>query len=216
MSGFIDLDTWKRREHFSIYTRLANPFWSICADVDVTSLWEHCHQSNELSFSTAAIYLALVAVNETEPFRLRIRENRVWMHDRVDVSTTVLRADDTFAFAIFPMVENFSEFHTRARTEAHIARTSDTLGAAVPGQDNLIYHSTLPWIRFTAVSNPTGGGQDCIPRLVFGRCSQHDGRWQMPVAVEVHHGLVDGLDVARFYERFERSLENGIPPVPKL
>lgn len=206
MSGFIDLDTRKRREHFSIYMGLANPFWSICADVDVTRLWRHCHRTNDYSFSIAAIYLALLAANETEPFRLRIRENKVWLHDRIDVSTTVLRADETFAFAIFPLAGTFSEFQTHARAEAQIARTSETLGAAVSGRDNLIYHSTLPWIRFTAVSNPTDGVQDCIPRLVFGRCSEQEGRWLMPVAVEVHHGLVDGIDVARFFERFERNL----------
>jgi len=28
----------------------------------------------------------------------------------------------------------------------------------------------------------------------------------MPVAVEVHHALVDGLDVARLFERFETGL----------
>jgi chloramphenicol O-acetyltransferase len=28
----------------------------------------------------------------------------------------------------------------------------------------------------------------------------------MPVAVEVHHALVDGLDVAGFLERLERNL----------
>ena len=30
---------------------------------------------------------------------------------------------------------------------------------------------------------------------------------KMPVAVEVHHALVDGLDVARFFERFASNLE---------
>ena len=51
-----------------------------------------------------------------------------------------------------------------------------------------------------------GRGEDSIPRIVCGRCSEDRGRWVMPVAVEVHHGLVDGLDVARFLERFEKGL----------
>jgi chloramphenicol O-acetyltransferase len=29
----------------------------------------------------------------------------------------------------------------------------------------------------------------------------------MPVAVEVHHALVDGLDVARFFDRFNSYLD---------
>lgn len=172
----------------------------------MTSLWQHRRETKRYSFSNAAIYSALVAANETEAFRLRIREERVWIHDRVDISTTVLREDDTFAFAFFKMSHDFSEFQTHARAEVERARTTGTLGAAVSGRDDIIYHSTIPWVRFTAISNPTGGGQDCIPRIVFGRCSEKDGRWFMPVAVEVHHALVDGLDVARFLERFERHL----------
>jgi chloramphenicol O-acetyltransferase type A len=205
MSGFINLDTWKRREHFSIYSQLANPFWNICADVNVTHLWQRCHETHGRSFTFAAIYAVLSAANETEEFRLRIRGGNVWIHDRIDISTTVLREDETFAFAIFPMIDSFLEFQSRARSEAQAAKNSETLGDTVSGRDDLIYHSTVPWIRFTALSNPTGG-QDSLPRIVFGRCSERDGAWQMPVSVEVHHALVDGLHVARFFERFERNL----------
>jgi chloramphenicol O-acetyltransferase type A len=59
----------------------------------------------------------------------------------------------------------------------------------------------LPWLRFTSFTNALPGGDDSIPRIVFGRCVRDRRRMKMPVAVEVHHALVDGLDVARFFER---------------
>jgi chloramphenicol O-acetyltransferase len=31
---------------------------------------------------------------------------------------------------------------------------------------------------------------------------------KMPVAVEVHHALVDGIDVAKFIERFQAELNS--------
>jgi len=206
MSGFINLETWKRREHFAIYSGFTNPFWSICADVDVTRLWQQSREGNGPSFSLSAIYLALVAANETEAFRLRIRDDKVWLHDRIDVSTTILRPDDTFSFAVFPMTGQFVEFERLARAEIDSSKGRASLLPPAEGRDDLFYHSTLPWVRFTAFSNPIGRGNDCIPRVVFGRCSEQNGRWQMPVAVEVHHALVDGLDVARFLERFEKHL----------
>src|SRR5205823_6243437 len=82
MSRFIDLNAWKRREHFVHYRQFANPFWSICADVDVTRLWEEAREVNTRSFSIGAIYLALGAANQSEAFRLRIRGDKVWLHDR--------------------------------------------------------------------------------------------------------------------------------------
>jgi chloramphenicol O-acetyltransferase type A len=34
----------------------------------------------------------------------------------------------------------------------------------------------------------------------------------MPVSVEVHHALVDGLHVGRFYEAFQRGLDRPARP----
>lgn len=206
MAGFIDLDSWKRREHFLIYSQLSNPFWSICADVDVTRLWVQSREADSRSFSLAAIYLGLMAANETEALRLRIRASKVWLHDRVGISTTILRPDETFGFGIFPMADSFAEFERVALTQTAIASSNRSLENPPVGQDDLIYHSTIPWIRFTAFSNAIGRGDDSMPRLVFGRCTEELGRWLMPVSVEVHHALVDGLDVARFLERFEQHL----------
>ena len=206
MAGFIDLETWKRREHFGIYSRLSNPFWSVCVDVDVTRLWQQSREDASRSFSFAAIHLALTAANETEALRLRIRGDKVWLHDCVGISTTILRPDETFAFGVFPMAESFADFERMARAETERARNSKSILAPAEGRDDLIYHSTLPWIRFTAFTNAIGRGDDSIPRLVFGRCSEDRGRWVMPVSLEVHHAVVDGLDVARFLERFEKRL----------
>lgn len=206
MSDFINLDTWKRREHFTIYRGFANPFWSICADVDVTQVRQQSRETQGRSFSLAAIYAALAAANEIEAFRLRIRGDKVWLHDRVDISTTILRADETFSFAIYPSADRFADFETRARAEADTARNGMSLHIPAEDRDDLIYHSTIPWIRFTSFTNAIAHAGDCIPRLVFGRSTEEAGRWLMPVSVEVHHALVDGLDVARFFEGFERGL----------
>jgi chloramphenicol O-acetyltransferase type A len=209
MSGFIDIEKWKRREHFHLYRGFANPFWSLCADVDVTQLWQQSRHVDGPSFSIGAIYLALAAANETEAFRLRIRGDQVWLHDQVDMGTTILRDDDTFSFAFFPMAPQYADFETVARTETDSAKRSQTLRIPAEARDNVIYHSTIPWIRFTAFTNAVGRGDDCIPRMVFGRCTEEAGRWRMPVSVEVHHALVDGLDVARFFEKFEQRLSQG-------
>ena len=206
MGGFINLDSWKRREHFAIYRGFANPFWSICADVDVTQVRQQSREGQDRSFSLAPIYVALAAANEIEAFRLRIRGDKVWLHDRVGISTTILRADETFSFAIYPMADHFADFEIHARAEADIARDVTSLHKPAEGRDDLIYHSTIPWIRFTSFTNAIGHAGDSIPRLVFGRSTEEAGRWRMPVSVEVHHALVDGLDVARFFDRFERGL----------
>jgi chloramphenicol O-acetyltransferase type A len=210
MGQFLDLNRWKRREHFRLFRDVAHPFFSVCAEVETTRLCRKCQEPNGPSFFLAALFLALRAANETEALRLRLREQGVWLHHRVHASSTVLRLDETFAFAYFELRESFAEFQALGRAEVARAAAAHTLEARQE-EDDLIYHSSLPWIRFTAFSNPLCLGGDSIPRVVFGQCTPVGKRWRMPVAVEAHHALVDGLDVARFLERFQRGLSNPLP-----
>ena len=203
---FLDVASWKRREHFRLFSGFADPFFSVCVDVDATATWERCRLPESPSFYVATLFHSLRAANDTEAFRLRIRGDRVWVHDSVRASATILRDDDTFGFGIFPPAPSLEEFSAQAVGEVAAAKRIAPLILPRPGEDDLIYHSSLPWMRFTAFSNALNGGSDSVPRVVFGRCAQRAGRWLMPVAVEVHHALVDGLDVARYLERFQQGL----------
>jgi len=202
---FIDLERWKRREHFDLYRGLAHPFWSVTVDVDVTAAWNLCGRERS-SFFLATAFAALRAVNDTEALRLRLRPAGVWRHDEVALSTTVLRADETFAFAVLRPCPSFAAFQITGREVLTRAQQSPSMGTPPPDVDDLIFHSSLPWLRFSSFTNALRGGDDCIPRIVFGRACREGAAWKMPVGVEVHHALVDGLDVARFFERFDAAM----------
>jgi len=203
---FLDVASWKRREHFQLFRGFSDPFFSVCVDLDATAVWERSRGPDSPSFYVATLFHSLRAANDTESFRMRLRGDRVWVHDSVRASATLLRDDETFGFGIFPPAPDFSAFNAHATGEMARIRQPRPLEIPRPGEDDMIYHSTLPWIRFTAFSNALNGGDDSVPRVVFGKCAERGGRWLLPVAVEVHHALVDGLDVARYLERFQAGL----------
>jgi chloramphenicol O-acetyltransferase type A len=175
-------------------------------DVDVTPLWHASRSPSHPSFFLASLYLMLKAANHTEAFRLRLRKGGVWLHDRVAVGPTIARADETFGFARLELTDTVERF--AAQGEAAIARIRrETKLASGRGHDDaIVFQSTLPWFRFTSFTNALPGGDDSIPRVVFGKCTVEEQSVKMPVAVEVHHALVDGVDVAKFIERFQSSL----------
>lgn len=209
MAQKLDLSNWKRTPHFDLYQNMAQPFFNVCAEVDVTRLWEQCRRDRGISFTLASLYLGSRAANAIEALRLRIRGNEVWVHDAVHFSTTVLRPDHTFAFARTEHRDSFRDFADDARDVLERARTSS--GLEIPEKDDdAIYHSILPWVRFTAFSNPIHGKGDCFPRIVYGKVGATGDRWMMPVGVEVHHALVDGYDVGKFFEEFQGELDRGI------
>jgi chloramphenicol O-acetyltransferase type A len=74
-------------------------------------------------------------------------------------------------------------------------------------RDDVIYHTTLPWISFTSFAHArTKGRGDSIPRIVFGKFINEADRMMMPISIEVHHALMDGLHVGRYLARLEEAL----------
>ena len=207
MSGLIDLRTWKRRDHYLWFRKYERPFFSVTIDVDVTRAWNASRKRGAPSFFLTSLFLMLNAANAVEAFRLRLRPRGVWRHDRVAVGPTILRADETFGFARLEATRTLREFVTNGQTAIVEATTHTGLREPENAGDDIVFHSVLPWLRFTSFTNALPRKADSIPRIVFGRCARDGKRMTMPIAVEVHHALVDGLDVARFFEGFAANLE---------
>jgi chloramphenicol O-acetyltransferase type A len=207
MGRLVDLKKWRRREHFRMFRHYQQPFFSVTVEVDVTALWKRCRAPDSPPFFLTSLFFMLRAINAVEAFRLRLRTRGVWLHDRVAVGTTLLRPDHTFGFARAEPDRTLEQFIAEGEAAIARAKRRKTLAPQRAHEDDVVYHSTLPWFRFTSFTNALRR-RDSIPRIVFGKCSK-DGRaiW-MPVAVEVHHALVDGLDVARFLDRFELELSS--------
>lgn len=52
------------------------------------------------------------------------------------------------------------------------------------------------------------GGEKSNPRITWGKFEKDaGGREQLSVTLLVHHGLVDGIHIARFYEALEKQVE---------
>lgn len=204
MGEFLDLATWKRREHFELFRRTAQPFFSTTVEVDVSAIFERTREPNSPPFLVSMLHWTMKAARETPAFCLRLRGDQVWSHEALRLSTTVMRPDETFGFAVFEPRQTLEEFAGHAVPEIERARRVGPL--TIPTGDDIVYHSTLPWFRFTAFTNAINTGADSNPRIVFGQRVADGSRWMMPVAVEVHHAVVDGVDVAKFLERLEVSL----------
>jgi chloramphenicol O-acetyltransferase type A len=100
-------------------------------------------------------------------------------------------------------VPEFADFYRTAQ-----AATNQTFSPVDEVEDDhWVFMSCLPWIQFTHVVQPTHRVTGSIPRLIWGRYYQQDGRWKLPLTVQVHHGLVDGWHMAQFLQRFEALLD---------
>lgn len=204
----INIDTWYRKEHFDFYSTFKQPSFNVCATVDVTKTLNYCKE-NKLSFFICSLFLLGYTANQIEPFRFRINNNEVYVHDELEVSCTVLNSDESFSFGEFGSCSNFDIFYQYADKQlAKIKKGYKTLNTT-NNRGNEIFCSVLPWLHFTSFSHAQKQSEhDSIPRIVMGKYKKIHKEIAMPVSVEVHHAIVDGLHVGQFFEKLQYNFDH--------
>ena len=85
-------------------------------------------------------------------------------------------------------VRGLHEFVREASIELDRVRQRDDI-ERYP-EANLIRYSVLPWFDFTSISHARDFSRDdSAPRITFGKITEADGRWTMPVSIHAHHAL---------------------------
>jgi len=211
MKQKLDLDEWPRASHFEFFRGFDEPFFGVCVDVDCTNAYARCKQE-DWSFFLFYLHNALVAANAIEPFRLRIEDEAVYVHDQVHASPTIDRPNGTFGYAYIEYHERWSQFAAAGQAEIKRVRASDALTPATAGE-NVIHVTALPWLDFNAISHARHFGfEDSSPKIAFGKMTEAaDGTRSMPVSVHVHHALVDGRHVGAFVDAFQARLGEAMP-----
>jgi chloramphenicol O-acetyltransferase type A len=209
----LDIERWARRDAYAFFRTFDKPFFNVCVRLDVAPLKAALEAAAAPGGVTLACYfLALKFANAHEPFRLRLSGDAVQVHERVDGCTTVLKDDgDSFGFADLDYQPDAIEFMRAARTSIERSRTATAPFEPKPGDVARIYFTSLPWLHFTSFSHARrwardGARDDSIPRLAFGRAERDGSRLWMPMSVEVHHALMDGVHVGRFVQDIEAAL----------
>lgn len=209
---FLDLDRWPRRAAFEHFRGFDKPYFSVCVRLDAAPLKAAVAALGIGGFSLACHFIGLVLANRIAPFRWRLEGGRVREHAALHGGTTVLRDDETYAYAYLPHAGRYADF--AAAGAAAIAAARDPRSPFEPRLDDtaLIHFSALPWLHFTSFSHARNWArEDSVPKIVFGRAQGEGSRLWLPLSVEVHHALMDGLTVGRYVQAFEAALAEPMP-----
>jgi chloramphenicol O-acetyltransferase type A len=201
----IDIETWSRREHFQFLSTFDLPHFGMCANVDLTTFYPAVKQWGT-SITVAIVYVLARAANTIPEFRQRIRGGAVVEHEVVHPSWTVLRDADLFTFCAVEYTEDFSLFAARAAEQMAYMKEHPTLEDE-PGRDDLLFMTAIPWVSFTSFLHPLHlHPVDSVPRLAWGKFFTEGASLKMPLGVQVHHALMDGIHAGRFYGEVEGLL----------
>ncbi|MEW5827006.1 MAG: chloramphenicol acetyltransferase [Candidatus Bipolaricaulota bacterium] len=198
----LDPASWSRREAFELFRSFAFPYVNVTADVDVTRLRE-AHRAAGITFTVAVVHVLCAAANAVPAFRRRLRGAEAVEYDVVDPSITVLGEGDVFRFATLRFDPDVRQFAADAAHRIERAKQSPRLWSE-EDRDDLLYMTAMPWVAFTGLVHPVPlDPPDSVPRIAWGRRREANGRVLLPLNVQAHHALVDGIDVGRFFAEAE-------------
>ncbi|WP_196892518.1 chloramphenicol acetyltransferase [Aureivirga marina] len=207
MKREIDIENWNRKEHFEFFTSYDDPFYGVVTEIDC-SIAKKYAKINGFSFFAFYLYKSLKAANSVEEFRYRIEDGKVFCYDKIHAGSTIGRQDGTFGFSFVAYQEEFSVFLEDLKKEIDaVANSTGIRFNEEAKRMDAIHYSTLPWNKFTGLTHAKNFKfKSSNPKITFGKIFEREGKWFLPISVDVHHGLVDGLHISRFLEKFQELM----------
>ncbi len=202
----IDIETWPRREHFKAFRAFDFPHFNMCANVDLTAFYPFVKQ-HSISFNLAVVYVLTRAANAVPEFRYRIRGDEVVEHEIVHPSSTIMGKNEVFSFCSMEYRENFPGFIERNSEKIARVRERPRLFEEGQGRDDLLFMTAIPWVSFTSFMHPLVFPVDSVPRFAWGKLFEDGEYLKMPLSVQAHHALMDGLHMGRYYEMVQEYLQ---------
>ena len=200
----IDINDWERRNAFLGFKDFDFPYSVVGTDLDISKALAYWKQ-NRLSPYLSLVYSVCHTVNQIPAFRQRIRNGIPIEHECIHADFTVPSGSEAFAIKVVEYTPDFRKFYEMASSPVPPKWASP--GDGTNHDDHLVYMSCLPWVKFNHIVQPTDRRSGSIPRIVWGRFTEEKEKITLPISVQTHHSLVDGIHVGRFVEHLQNLLD---------
>ncbi|SHN87266.1 type A chloramphenicol O-acetyltransferase [Desulfitobacterium chlororespirans] len=197
----VEMEQWARKKHYEHYSKHVRCSYSLTVEIDISGLLTGLKAKGRKAYP-AQIYMLSAVANQFQEFRMSTNEEkRLGYWDVINPMYTVLnRETETFS-AIWTKYDScFHRFYRACLEDA----TQYANGVLFP-QDNLppnIFNiSSIPWLDFTAFNlNVPSQDNYLLPIFTIGKYRKEKGKTLMPLAIQCHHAVCDGLHVGRFID----------------
>lgn len=223
----IDLNTYPRIAHLTYFMTMQHPQVNITAQVDVTELRKFCKEKGYPFFLTF-VHIVALSADSIPQFRQRIHKLtdeellqdkhsndpkegplagiEVREYSESPTSHTEAAGNEMYCYCCLNHHLPWEEYITMAKIQQQKAREKASLEE--DEEIEAFYFPTcLPWIHYVDVVHPVTDRYDSNPRFSWGKFEEdYRGRLMMPLTIVAHHGLVDGIHLAKFYKNVEDNM----------
>lgn len=201
----LDLEQYPRKAHFDYFRTLDYPYVGLTAPVEITRLLSAV-QRRRLPLFLTLCYCITRGANQIPELRQRIAGEQLIQYDWCRGSHTEALPDGTYCYCVLESQLDYPAFLASARKAQAQARANPTLEDGADGQE-LLFLSCLPWVSYTGIVQPTPRPADSNPRITWGKYRETEAGVELPLSILCHHALVDGRQLAQFYEAVQAELD---------
>ncbi len=200
----IDMTNHPRRDHFAYFSTMADPYVGVTAGVNISGFVEHCREHG-YPFFLSFLYCVGQAANSVPQLRQRILNGSPVEFPHCGTSHTVMGENGAYHYCRLNPMQPFDAF---LRESLPLHRQAKEAGMLDDGADavSLFFISSLPWVHYTDLRQPTPSPADSNPRITWGKYQTSGETTIIPVTLLAHHALVDGIHIAAFYQALEDKL----------
>ena len=201
----IDLDNYNRRGLFNSFKDRDIPYFSTTCNIEIQNLKKFVKLRN-ISFFVSFSYIISVSVNRIPQLRHRIIDGELYEFKIVDPGYTVLLDDETFSFCDSKFFKDFDTYYEYAI--ARIEEVKNRPDHNNADKNHMFFITSIPWFSFTSFVHPYDKLYSSIPIITIGKYFEQGDSWLIPIAIQVHHGVVDGFHVGKYYDCLEKLCKN--------
>ncbi len=200
---------WERADVWEEYSEYDFPYINLGAELDVTKLY-YLVKENQLSFYMATIYCVTRAALEIKNFRYRIVDGKPALCEKLTpVFPYIPEGEEEFYLVAAEYQEDMETFcrtaYALAQEPPQRKKNKYVIGAE---EVEVLSITCIPWVHYTHfIRTIKEEGKDNVPRISWGKFQeQQEGKITMPFSVQVHHGLMDGYHVGKYFMILEDLL----------
>ena len=205
---YIPFEDSHRKAHFEFFSNMASPHFSISANVEINAFLKTL-KTHKLPFNISVVYAISRTANHLERFKQRVRTNGIIEHAVIHPSYSIpTKASSVFSFCTVNYLDHYDQFKDDAQKREAYMQTDPSFKDEA-GRDDYIFLSAIPWIHFTGFNHAMHiPAKDSVPRIVWGKYKELNGKIQLPISVQAHHAVIDGKDIGQFFDDLQILLNS--------
>lgn len=204
----IDLNEWSRGKLFKNYIDNMRIVMSLTVDIDVTRLIEYT-KINDLKFYPSMIWIVSKIVNSHDEFKYSWdTDGNLIKWDFISPSYADFhKEDENFTKLVTVYSDNLFEFHNRYMNDKEKYKNKR---AFVENQPlNFFDVSCLPWVRYKHFDvHVFDEGIFLAPVITWGKFELENGKYLMPLTMNIHHAVADGYHLSRFFVEVQELIDS--------